>query len=88
LQDLLTLARRDGFKGMKLSDGRALIALSLPDTLRLYGNGDNQKMAADKYAAERAAAIKRAGINHVKHHLLGNSRDSAARAPYIAPWAI
>jgi len=88
LQDLLKLARRDGFKGIKLDDGRALMALSLPDTLRLYGSGDRQKIATDRYPAERAAVIRRAGIDHVAHHLLGNSRDTAARAPYIAPWAI
>jgi hypothetical protein len=88
LQDLLVLARRNGFKGMKLNDGRSLMALSLPDALRLYGDGDSQKLATEKYAAEKAAAIKRAGIGDVKHRLLGNSRDTAARAPYIAPWAI
>lgn len=86
LQDLLALTRRHGFKGMKLSGGRALMALSLSRTFELYK--DSYESTSERYSSERSSAIKRAGIGQVKHQLLGNGRDTAARAPYIAPWAI
>lgn len=86
LSDLLDLAHRDGTQGMKLSQGRAIVATSLIDLARRVGSDQDEGLRLMN--AERRRAIERAGIGRVSHHLRGFSADQAARAPLSVPWAI
>ena len=86
LGDLLDQAKEHGCKGTALSQGRALIASSLPTCLRIWGN-DHQAQG-QALAACRAEAIQQAGIAEAVHHIKGISGDTAARQPILAPWSI
>lgn len=86
LNDLLQLARRNGCHGMKLPQGRALFAASLPVVASTWK--DNPAEGNRVMTITRQQALKRAGIDKVMHHIKGYSGDTAARSPIMAPWSI
>lgn len=86
LDDLLQLAKRNGCHGMKLPQGRALIASSLPAMAARWK--DNLNEGTRVLESVRRQALKRAGIDNAVHHIKGYSGDTAARSPIMAPWTI
>jgi hypothetical protein len=86
LDDLLQLAKRNGCHGMKLPQGRALIAFSLP--LMATRWIDNRDEGTRIMESTRRRALRRAGIDNAMHHIKGYSGDNAARSPVMAPWTI
>jgi hypothetical protein len=86
LSDLIQLAKQYGCRGMKLTQGRALMASSLPACVRRWG-ADHEE-GGQVMEAARQRAIKRAGIEMAMHHIKGYSGDTAARSEIMAPWAI
>jgi hypothetical protein len=86
LNDLLQLAKRDGCHGMKLSQGRALVASSLPVFAARWK--EDLKGGSDALDSAKQQAFKRAGIASAMHHIVGYSGDKAARSPLMAPWPI
>lgn len=86
LNDLLQLAKQHGCRGMRLPQGRALFATSIPDNYNRWKGNPDAGMAASDSA--RLRAIKRAGIDKAMHHIQGFSGDTAARSPIMAPWSI
>jgi hypothetical protein len=79
LGELLDLAKEHGCQGMALSQDRALIASSLPDCLRIWGN--DHEAQGQALAAVRRETIERAGLADVLHHIRGISGASAACLP-------
>jgi hypothetical protein len=86
LGELLDRAKEYGCQGMALSQGRALVASSLPDCIRIWGT-DHQAQG-QAVAIIRAEAIEQAGTTGAPHHIRGISADTAARQPILAPWSI
>jgi hypothetical protein len=86
LDDLIKLAKQHGYRGMKLSQGRALMATHLPTAARRWGSDHKASMRAMDSTRQRA--IKRAGIESSLHHIKGVSADTASRSPTMAPWSI
>lgn len=86
LNDLVQRAKYHGCRGMKLSQGRALIATSLPRALDRWGSDHEEAERAIDSIRQRA--LKRAGIADAMHHILGLSGDTASRSPIMAPWSI
>ena len=86
LNDLLQLAKRNGSHGMKLPQGRAIVASSLPTIIGRFGN--DMEGGAHFLDSTRRQAYKRAGIYKVMHHIKGYSGDTASRSPIMAPWSI
>jgi hypothetical protein len=86
LDDLIQLAKRYGCRGMKLSQGRALMASSLPAFMQRWGHDPEEGVSVLESTRQRA--IKRAGIDTALHHLKGYSGDTASRSPIMAPWSI
>jgi hypothetical protein len=86
LGELLQLAKFDGCHGMKLPQGRALVASSLPVMLDRFRN---DMAAGDQLLADtRRKAYRRAGIDQAMHHVQGYSGDTAGLSPIMAPWCI
>jgi hypothetical protein len=83
LGDLIELAKHHGCRGMKLSQGRALMASSLPKVIKRWGQ--DLTVADRALDSARARAIKRAAIDTALHHIKGNSSDTASRSPIMAP---
>jgi len=86
LGDLLDLAKRHGCRGMKLSQGRALVASSVPRVLQRWSQDFAEANRVLDSARQRA--IVRAGIDTAVHHVKGFSSDTASRSPIMAPWSI
>ena len=86
LGELLDQAKEHGCQGMALPQGRALIASSLPASVRTWGN-DHQAQG-QALATTRRETIEQAGIAGALHHIKGISGDTAARQPILAPWSI
>ena len=86
LGDLIELAKRHGCRGMKLSQGRALVASSVPRVLERWGQDLGEANRVLDSARQRA--ITRAGIDTAMHHIKGFSSDTASRSPIMAPWSI
>jgi hypothetical protein len=86
LNDLLQLAKQNGCHGMKLPQGRALFAASLPMMAARWK--DHRDEGVHHLDSTRQQALKRAGIDKVIHHLKGYSGDTASRSPIMAPWSI
>jgi hypothetical protein len=86
LDDLIQLAKRHGCRGMKLSQGRALMASSLSTFMQRWGNDPEE--GAHVLESTRQRAIRRAGIATTLHHIEGYSGDTASRSPIMAPWSI
>ena len=86
LGDLIELAKRHGCRGMKLSQGRALVASSVPRVLERWGQDLAEANRVLDSARQRA--IERAGIASAVHHIKGFSSDTASRSPIMAPWSI
>jgi hypothetical protein len=86
LNDLLQLSKRNGNHGMKLPQGRAVVASSLPTVVARWK--DDPEAGADFFETTKQQAWKRAGIVEVLHHIKGYSGDSAARSPSMAPWTV
>lgn len=86
LADLLELAHTNGTQGMKLTEGRAIVATSLIDLAARVGADKEEGLRLMQ--SERRRAIERAGIALVSHHLRGFSADQAARSALSVPWAI
>lgn len=84
--ELLDQANEHGCQGMALSQGRALIASSIPACIRIWGN--DQEAGAQAFATVRREAIEQAGIASALHHMKGISGDTAARQPILAPLSI
>lgn len=85
LNDLLQLAKRNGCHGMKLPQGRAIVASSLPAMIGHWGN--DLEEGTRVLDSVRQRALKRAGIDKIMHHIKGYSGDTAARSPIMAPWS-
>jgi hypothetical protein len=83
---LLDQAKEYGCQGMALSQGRALIASSLPACIRTWGTDHEAQGRA--LATARREAIEQARIAGALHHIKGISGDTAARQPILAPWSI
>lgn len=86
LNDLLQLAKYNGCHGMKLSQGRALVASSLAVFAARWKTAFERGL--DALDAARQQAFKRADITSALHHIVGYSGDQAARSPLMAPWSI
>ena len=86
LGKLLEQAKEHGCRGIALSQGRALIATSLPACIRIWAAGHEAQGQA--LASTRREAIEQAGIGEAMHHIRGISGDTAARQPILAPWSI
>jgi len=86
LNDLLQLAKRDGCHGMKLHQGRALVASSLPVFTARWK--EDLEGGSDALDSAKQQAYKRACIASAMHHIVGYSGDKAARSPLMAPWSI
>jgi hypothetical protein len=86
LDDLLQLAKDDGCHGMKLQQGRAIVASSLPAMIGRWRSDLEQGTRA--LDSVRQQALKRAGIDKDMHHIKGYSGDTASRSPLMAPWSI
>jgi hypothetical protein len=86
LSDVIDLAHSHGSRGMKLSQGRAIIASSPFDLAERYSNDHEAGIRAMQ--SSRQSAIRRAGIASSTHHINGRSADSAARSTIAVPWAI
>jgi hypothetical protein len=86
LDDLLQLAKRDGSHGMKLPQGRAIVASSLPVMAARWK--DDPEEGTYFLDSTRYQTLKRAGIDKAMHHIKGYSGDTASRSPTMAPWAI
>lgn len=86
LKDLIDLARYHGARGMRLTPGRALFAVSIEAADSRWG--DDPEAALPKLDSIRANAIKRAGIKDAAYHIRGISGDLQARSPIMAPWSI
>lgn len=86
LGELLDQAKEHGCQGIALSQGRALIATSLPACLRIWGA--DHEAQGQALAITRREAIEQAGIAGAMHHIKGISGDTAARQPILAPWSI
>ena len=86
LDDLLQLAKHDGAHGMKLPQGRAIVASSLPVMAARWK--DDPEQGTHFLDATRHQALKRAGIDKAMHHIKGYSGDTASRSPTMAPWSI
>jgi hypothetical protein len=86
LNDLLQLAKRNGCHGMKLSQGRAIVASSLPAMIGRFRN--DMEAGAHFLDVTRQQAYKRASIDKAMHHIKGYSGDTASRSPIMAPWSI
>jgi hypothetical protein len=86
LDDLLQLAKRNGCHGMKLQQGRAIVASSLPAMIARWRNDPEEGTRV--LDSTRQQALKRAGIEKAMHHIKGYSGDTAARSPIMAPWSI
>jgi hypothetical protein len=86
LNDLLQLAKHDGSHGMKLPQGRAIVASSLPVMAARWKDAPEE----GTYFLDntRYQTLKRAGIDKAMHHIKGYSGDTASRSPTMAPWAI
>lgn len=85
LNDLLQLARQHGARGMKLSQGRAMMASYAP-AIPVHWIDD--PTGTKKLETIERRAQKRAGIDDASAHVRGVSADMAARSPIIAPWSI
>lgn len=86
LGDLIQLAKYHGCRGMKLPQGRALVASSLPKVIERWSH--DFSVADDVLESARRRAIRRAGIDIALHHIRGHSSDTASRSPIAAPWSI
>jgi hypothetical protein len=86
LHDLIQLAKQHGCRGMKLDQGRALVASSLPAMHNRWG--DSMDKGLEVFASTKQRAIKRAGITGATHHVRGISGDTSSRSPMMAPWSI
>jgi hypothetical protein len=86
LGDLIGLAKEHGCRGMKLSQGRAMVASSVPKVIDRWSA--DFTVADHVLSTTRARAIKRAGIETALHHINGYSADTASRSPIAAPWSI
>jgi hypothetical protein len=86
LNDLLQLAKTNGCHGTNLTQGRALVAASIPAlSTRWDGGPERVKDALD---ATRQQALQRAVISNAPRLIVGQSGDRAARSPLMAPWSI
>jgi hypothetical protein len=86
LGELIDEAKQRGCQGMAISQGRALIASSLPACLRIWGT--DHEAQGQALATVRGQTIEQAGIAAAPHHIRGISGDTAARQPILAPWSI
>jgi hypothetical protein len=86
LAELIQKAKESGCEGMALSQGRAVLASSLPACLRRWGT--NHAEQGRELAATRQRAIEQAGIATAMHHIKGLSGDTASRSPIMSPWSI
>jgi hypothetical protein len=86
LDDLLQLARHHGVRGMKLSQGRSLMASYVPAGPARWSDDLGEGLKALESIDRRA--MKRAGIADATCHVAGISGDTAARSPIVAPWSI
>jgi hypothetical protein len=86
LGDLIQLAKQHGCRGMKLTQGRALMASALLACIGRWGNDHEE--GGRVMEATRQRAIRRAGIDTAMHHIKGYSGDTAARSEIMAPWSI
>ena len=71
---------------MKLPQGRAIVASSLPVMIGRFRN--DMEGGAHFLDATRQQAYKRASIDKAMHHIKGYSGDTASRSPIMAPWSI
>lgn len=86
LDDLIQLAKRHGTRGMKLTQGRAIVATSLVGAAARWN--DNPEWGMHAIDSARLRAIERAGIARATHHICGVSADTASRSPIMVPWSI
>jgi len=86
LGDVIEQAKQDGCYGTGLTQGRALMASSLPAIVARYGEDKEEGGRAIETARQQAIAA--AGITMTLHHVKGSSGDNASRSPIMAPWSI
>ena len=86
LGELIQIAKDTGCAGTALTQGRALLASSLPACLRRWGADHAEQGRV--LTATRQQAIEQAGIATAMHHIRGLSGDTASRSPIMAPWSI
>ncbi|HVQ39016.1 MAG TPA: hypothetical protein VMS31_15875 [Pyrinomonadaceae bacterium] len=86
LNDAIQLACKHGSRGMRLGHGRALIA-NAPDVVASKW-GHDYESGVDWLSSIKRRALKRAGIQDARRHIIGRSADTASRSPSMAPWSI
>lgn len=86
LGELIQMAKDRGCAGTALSQGRALVASSLPACLTRWGADHAEQGRV--LASTRQQAIEQAGIATAMHHIKGISGDTASRSPIMAAWSI
>jgi len=86
LGELIQIAKDTGSAGTALTQGRALVASSLPACLRRWGADHAEQGRV--LTATRQQAIEQAGIATATHQIRGLSGDTASRSPIMAPWSI
>lgn len=86
LKDAIQLAKKYGSRGMRLNDGRALVATSPYDVaVKWAGDHENGQIWLSNI---KSRAIKRAGISGARHHIRGLSSDLASRSAIMTPWSV
>jgi hypothetical protein len=86
LHDALRLAHKHGSRGMRLGEGRALVANAPPEAALRWC--DNVEQGLRSLASIKQRAIKRANMDKAFYHITGMSADLSSRSPVMAPWPI
>lgn len=86
LDDAIQLARKHGSRGMRLNQGRALIATAPYEAALRWGH--DYERGTDWLSSIKRRAIERAGIHNARHHISGVSADTASRSAAMTPWSI
>jgi hypothetical protein len=86
LNDAIQLAHEHASRGMRLGQGRALVATA-PYEVAAKWRDDFEK-GARWLESIQVRATKRAKIHEASHHIRGWSADLSSRTPTLAPWSI
>jgi hypothetical protein len=86
LRETIGLAQARLVQGITLPEGRMLFVASLLGSAA-HARGTPEQIT-DLFSRAKRAAIRRAKIGPTTHHLVGNSGDTVARSPLVAPLSI
>lgn len=86
LVDVVELAQLRGCRGIRLDDGRAVVATAPFKLAELTGS--DRQASIEIIQRQRAAALRRAGLDGHTHTFRATTVDQVARMPQLPPWAI